>query len=439
MAVEQRIRRRRVWRRLQHGLIAATAIGFVLPTSGQQPHSVDSTLDAYHRGNYSAAAIVAQNESDFAEFRRALEDEGPAWVNAAGPQEATERRHVLCAFVLEWLFANANYWTDRSQNPLTAYWAAGPAQFDPAIIDGVDSEFPSAVEWAWEQSRDAPSSDFDDAWAFAAIVLLWDVGHYEFYLFDAPYFPTDLHTAAEQRYGVPLHFLERVRAKFPDDPRLALRASMGSSIGIDQELANRIGQHHEVPYAKAIEAIRRGTALEEAQRLDSRDLEFGIADRHLLNESDGLSILDRVAKSLVPFRSVPQVRADADLYLGMIAICFAQHDDARKLFDELEQSQPTPCQAYHARFLRGRVDEEDGRIEDAERDYRQALAIIPSAQSSVSSLASLLSLHDRQSEAAALLQQELTQPIQDDPWGWVLSAPCPQWPEAIAAVRAALK
>ena len=402
--------------------------------------TIAQALDSYAAGNYEAAELVATSESEFLQLRTALQRLVPTWIAAEGADQGAKRRQVSGAFVLEWLFANEEHWrTDSRGSRPTAYWAAGPYQFDRQGISEVASDIPEAVERTWQVLQPSQASSFDRAWAFAVVTLLWDAGSFDFYLFYAPEQPTNLKAFWENRYGVPLGFLARVRSRFPDDPRLALRAAIGYSTAIHQELANRIGQHHEVPYAQAIETIRRGRALDEAQRVDSKDVDLGIADRRLLSESDGLSILDRVAKSLVPFRSVPLVRADADLELGMIAICFAQHDDARKLFDELEQSQPTPCQAYHARFLRGRVDEEDGRIEDAERDYRQALAIIPSAQSSVSSLASLLSLHDRQSDAAALLQQELTQPIQDDPWGWVLSAPCPQWPEAIAAVRAALK
>jgi len=427
-------------RAVGHLIIAAFVACGVAVASERRAPSIQQVLDAYSHGSTSATEIAFSNEGEFLRFRAALEQEGVEWISAAGPDRVLRRRHVLCAFVLEWLFANSEYWTDVSQGRSTAFWTPGRYQFDwQAISSGILADVPAVVEWAWQTLQTEPASDFTHAWSFAAVTFLWDVTHYDFYVFDAPEQPTNLRGAWESRYGVPLQFLKRVRARFPDDARLGLRAAIGSSTAIHQELATRISQRRETPYAEAIETIRRGAALRQAERVDSKDVEIGLADTHLLKEADGLSILDRVCKALVPFRQIPDVRADADLELGMIAMSFAQHDEARGLFDELLQSQPTPCQAYHAHFLRGRVDEEDNRIADAANDYRHALRLMPSAQSAVSSLAALLWLQDRPAEATTRVGRELAEPRGPDPWGWVLSAPCSHWPEAIGAVRATLK
>src|SRR5262249_55811212 len=151
-----------------------------------------------------------------------------------------------------------------------------------------------------------------------------------------------------------------------------------------------LSDRREIPYQQVLEIMRRGAALKEAKQIDGKNIQSERSDSVLLAESNGLSTLDRAAKSLVPLRRFADVRADADLELGMIAICFAQHDDARRLLDEVLQSQPLPCQAYDAYFLRGRVDEGDGRIGDAERDYEAALQVAPHAQSAMTSLAALL-------------------------------------------------
>ena len=153
-----------------------------------------------------------------------------------------------------------------------------------------------------------------------------------------------------------------------------------------------------------------------------------------------LTDLRRARRDLQPLAAETEVRGRVHLSLGAIALCFDQRDLARRYFDDVVPWTSNRCLASLAHFLRGRMDDDDRRLDEAERSYRASLALMPRAQTASTSLGAVLWLSGRPAEATALIDAALTEPIADDPWtAWQNGGHCTEWHSFIIALRRGLR
>jgi hypothetical protein len=244
---------------------------------------------------------------------------------------------------------------------------------------------------------------------------------------------------------VPGH-LAHARRRFPDEPRFRLIAAERSTLYVEGRMVKNGRTVTDAEYA---DLQKRAAAVRSWQRLPSFGLPTttgratarpGLAELTAANEARVLAGLKQAAEELRSLEATESLREEVHLHLGAIAMIFSQPDGARRYFDNIERSTASRCVAYLGRFLRGRVDELDGRLPDAERGYRAALRIVPRAQSATTALAGLLWLNDRRSEAIALIDDQLSEEaVMTDPWASFLTGGCSEWPTFIAALRAGLQ
>jgi hypothetical protein len=155
---------------------------------------------------------------------------------------------------------------------------------------------------------------------------------------------------------------------------------------------------------------------------------------------DGVSVdtttLRDAAAQLETVTSPEWARSEALLYLGAIALSVGNGDGVRSFVRESSLRPSEPCTGYLSTFLGARADEEDGRVTDAEREYRAALAIVPRAQSATTRLAIVLTLADRHHEAVSTIRDELSalEPA-TDPWVAFLAHGCDHWREMVEPLR----
>ena len=167
-------------------------------------------------------------------------------------------------------------------------------------------------------------------------------------------------------------------------------------------------------------SVREGTTLSDAAMF----AELGQARRDSSSITDDSSIRSRV-----------------NLHLACIALCFSEHDLAKRYLEDIAPWTSDPCLLYLAHFLHGRVNQEDGRHEEAEMSYRAALQVIPRAQSASTALAALLAQRGRVADAASLIDDSLSgESSIPDPWIVGLGrGGCSEWPSLLAGLQAGLR
>jgi hypothetical protein len=244
---------------------------------------------------------------------------------------------------------------------------------------------------------------------------------------------------------IPGH-LAHAQRRFPDEPRFRLLAAERYTIHVEGRMVATRRTFTEAEYA---DLQRRAAATASRRRLPSFRLPtvggrgnpgVSLSDLMAANEARALAGLKRAAELRRPLESDESLRAEVHLHLGAIAMIFSQRDAARRYFGDIDPWTSNRCLVYLGRFLRGRVDELDGRLPDAERSYRAALRIVLRARSATTALAPLLWLDDRRHEATTLVDDQLAQePVMQDPWASFLRGGCSQWPAFIAALRAPLR
>jgi hypothetical protein len=131
------------------------------------------------------------------------------------------------------------------------------------------------------------------------------------------------------------------------------------------------------------------------------------------------------------------VGGEATLRLGVLAWRRRALDEALQAFTRVEAKTRDPWVLYYARFLTGRIYEQQRREADAERQYRQALAAKPGTQSGTIALATLLFRDGRRAEAATLTETMLLASTgkPQDPWRGYADADDRFWFRLITLVR----
>jgi hypothetical protein len=110
--------------------------------------------------------------------------------------------------------------------------------------------------------------------------------------------------------------------------------------------------------------------------------------------------------------------AEARVRLGRVLSLLGQHAAALTELNAVTLPPSDTNVAYYLHVVRGDAQRALGRLDDAERSYRQALELFPGAQSARLALGHLARMRSDREGALALLQPALTAPAprDDDPW-----------------------
>ena len=91
-------------------LACTAAVCLTSMSSRAQGLSVVEILDSYKAGKFAAVVAELEGDIDFKEVLKQLQDQGPAWIDAGGPDERDRRELVAATFALE--AARAGEWRE---------------------------------------------------------------------------------------------------------------------------------------------------------------------------------------------------------------------------------------------------------------------------------------------------------------------------------------
>jgi predicted Zn-dependent protease len=132
----------------------------------------------------------------------------------------------------------------------------------------------------------------------------------------------------------------------------------------------------------------------------------------------------------------PDVGGEAMMRLGAM-VRRSNPGAAHEHFANAETLTRDPYVIFLARYFRGQLFEQQGRVKDAEEHYRGAVAAVPRAQSATLALAALLAREGKRSEAQRLVR-DMLEPDRAprDPWRGFVHADDRFWLPIVARLRA---
>lgn len=380
--------------------------------TGQTP-SVEEWLDAYAAGDTKEAVdrALGPDLKGIPFALTTLKRQAPRWASRDGPDNVPRQRLIVATFVLD--IAHAVYQAvQRDEGASDGQSLADTMLFapPPAAVPHWDALKP-LIEWACAWLRKTRTPDpLERDWFIASVQVLRD--------FNDPAVAVVPVFGSVRAYGVLRGHLADAVYRFPDEPwfRVVLAER--------QDYAERtLGKSN---WTAAIQAVYRG--LSYRSNVSAEGAAEAIAD------------LLEMRRALVPLHGESEVRAEVDVHLGCIALILGEYASAREYLDEIDSWTSDTCLQYLGHFLRGRTDDTEGRLADAEQAYRSALAILPDTPSGLTALAAVLALEGRQPEAALLAAKVFTVPPTTlDPsvelWK---GTGCTRWPDAMGRLRAGL-
>jgi hypothetical protein len=393
----------------------------------EEKASPAALLDQYEHGDHDAAVrgAVRVGPGGFENFGRALAKDAPAWVAQNPGSDLARRRLIVAVFALD--------------------VAAGFAEASKSLAPETRPPVRQLIEWACRFLRsDSTSTPLERLWFEASVELAVHVDPTFVYGFNHQEDASATQQAREREYGASVDHLAHAESRVPEDPRLLFIAAQRPGGGPGPHawtppsaIDSLISQRREMTRDEAAALERQGAAAERAAALSGEPPgPSGI----LIERASRILGLERASRELLPLAQAPSIRARANLELGCIALCFRDDDLARRYLDDIDEWTSDARVKYLGHFIRGRVDELDGRRGEMERDYRAALTFVPWAGSATTKLATLLWLEDRGPEATALVDDELTHPSVDDPWALGLFMDeVTDWPALREELRAGLR
>ena len=367
---------------LRRALALACAAAVCLTSLSSRAHglSVVEMLESYKAGNFSAVVAELEGDIDFKELLKQLQDQGPAWIEAGGPEDRDRRELVAATFALE--AARADEWREWKflwkQPPI-----CGPADTNAGCIQPLNvlewKAPPLLIEWACRRMRkEEKPRPIERWWQLAALAVAQRSEDGQFLVGDTS---IGLGVGAGEILNPQLEIkhLEHVRARFPEEMRFVLA-----------------------------EGIAR--------------------DRFWQDDA---------TQAYGALYSDPVVGGEAMMRMGVMLVQMGRREDALKYFDRAELLTRDRYVIYLVKYFRGRIAESERRNDDAVDAYRAAVAAWPGAQSATLSLASLLFQNGRRAEAQELAASMLeANPRPVDPWREYVHADNRFWPLLIGKLRA---
>lgn len=328
--------------------------------------SVGTTIDIAHPGG-----IVG-----------ALERGGERWIAAGDPGQRSRRRLAAATFALE----IGHGLPDNDRVTLAR----------------------RLVLWGANLFRSTPETDPGERlWAVASIGLLEGVEDWTFLNGPRKPKPPSATGRADVWAVLDRGYVSQVRARFPDDPRLALAAVVaGENISW---MVGAFGRN-----VKAADGFIAGELTPEyLAALDRGDLVLPDGSKWTGGEAQraGRMHLARVeelralVRQLEALTGKDEVAAEARLRLGLLQMRFVDRDRALAELALVQKSTTDRTLTYLSKFFTALVLERQGRDAAAADAYRDALALVPGAQSATARLSRLLFKLGRHDEAAAAAEQ----------------------------------
>jgi hypothetical protein len=358
-----------------------------LATAGASPPLPARTaidfLDRYAGGAFAAVVADLERVTDFTPLLEQLERDGPAWMAAGGEADRERRELAAATFALEAARVDAwNEWKHIVDQPLMVPppppAGAAPSKAPPYKPRDVLiwQPPPLLIEWGCRlMSRDPTPRPIERWWQLAALAVAQRSEDFQFLVGN----PFDKREFANPQDEIE-HLLHVIK-RFPDEPRFALA---------------------------------QGIAVEWRWP-------------------------DEAAGAFVSLAGTPAVSGEAAMRLGRLQSVSRNSSNQRNAAETLERAERLtrdPYVVYLARYFKGQLHERRGRLEDAERAYRGAVAAVPHAQSATVALSALLYGRQRRAEAEALTSamfRARPQPV--DPWRAYAHADDRFWPQLIARLR----
>lgn len=365
--------------------LVTLALLAVATTAWAQPRQLDvvGMIDMYYRGRHDEAVAKVAAVANLAPFRLRYVQDVPLWISQ-DPARVEERSAAAAAFLLE--VVGARLETD---------WG----------------RFADLIEWTCVRLRQSgPPTEFERAWHAASHALAGRARTRIWLLGEAARLPHQkpvTRPPAKKNERPPAMHLTHALERFPEDPAFQLSRIVAWTWGRD---------------AEPIRNVRlRDDGDDDARRRPTRapQLEAIVA--------------------LKPLTEVPAVAAEAWIRTGMIRFTVNDFTGALQAF---EAAQPIANEAemkYLAHFEAGRSLEALGRADDAIREYRRALEIVPAAESATIALTSLQFARDERDAALAQIERVFNQrPGATDPGRLVSYGSFIRWPDLKARLRGAL-
>jgi tetratricopeptide (TPR) repeat protein len=362
------------------------AIGLATAAGAQAPSKIDlaGMLDAYASGRYDEAVGSAAAIADLGPFRLRYVQDAPLWVNQ-DPARLEARGAAAAGFLLE--VAGARLETD---------WG----------------RFSDLIEWTCVQLRKTgPPTEFERTWHAASHALAGRARTRVWLLGEAARLPHQKPVARpptrKNELPPPMH-LTHALERFPDDPAFQLSRIVAWTWGRD------------------------GEPVRNVRRREEDDL---IARRRLTRAPQ----LEAVV-ALAPLTEIPAVAAEAWVRTGMVRFTAGDFAAALRAFETAQPIASEPAMKYLAHFEAGRTLEALSRPDDAIREYRRALEVVPLAESATIAMASLLFTRDEREPAIAQIDRVFNRrPGIGDPGRLIGYGSYLRWPELKAAMRKALR
>jgi tetratricopeptide (TPR) repeat protein len=251
-----------------------------------------------------------------------------------------------------------------------------------------------------------PPTPFERAWHEASHALagrararVWLLGEYARLPHQKP---TNAPPSDPQR--PPARHLMHALERFPDDPRFQLSRVVAWTWGRDAEPIRNVRQRDD----NDRRPIRRAPQLEAIVTLE-------------------------------PLTSTPEVAAEAWVRIGLVHFSVNDFASALRAFESAQPLAADPAIKYLAHLNAARALERLSRPDDAVREYRQALAVIPDAESATVALAAVQFARDDRDGTELLIDRVFNRSTRaDDPGRLAGYGSFLRWPALKAALRASV-
>lgn len=353
----------------------------VRPQAQQQGGSVDVPLsvilDWYLQGRLTVGSTIDAGHPGG--IVGALERGGERWIATGDPGQRSRRRLAAATFALE--IGHGLPENDRlALARRLVLWGANLFRSTPEIDPG------------------------ERLWAIASVGLLEGYDDWTFLNGPRKAKPPSATGRVDVWNVLDRGYVAQVRARFPDDPRLALAAVvageniswMVGSFGRDAGMFDGFISGELTP--EYLAALDRGDLiLPDGSRWTGGD-----AQRAGRMHAARVEELRALVRQLETLTNDTEVAAEAHLRLGLLALRFVDRDRALSEFALAATSTSDLTLRYLSKFFTALARERQGRDADAADAYADALSIVPGVQSGTVRLSRVLFKLGRHDEAGAV-------------------------------------
>lgn len=375
-----------------------------------------SLIERYTHGQYATAKALA-DVPDRAAAVQAFSGQAERWIDA-DRSAASRRRLAAATFALD----VAQQWMGEEPWPYARLLLA----------------------WSCEQLRLSPTPEpAERLWHLTAVATMQGAGDW---LLLAGRFSATGRAAsgggsrAERESGQ--GHLSHAIARFPSEARFSMAAVIAQDIrqwevgGFGRDLNGRSGLLAGEIDADYINHLKAGDVLAADGSKWTGSTPAGLAKSQFARIIELRALGDRYAS----LAANSELSAEAHLRAGLVQFRLAERDQALAHLSEVFRATRDPYFTHLAYLFIGGIRESQGQQDDAIAAYRQALVVVPRAQSATSVLVARLAAAGRQAEAAAVVNAFFTggRPPAD-PWQSYRLGDSRLTPTLMAQLRAEIK